>query len=510
MNAPVPTASLAVKTAKGAGWIIGWRFATRILGIVNTLVLARLLVPADFGLVAIATSFSLAIDGLAEIGVQDALIREKSLDLTMYDTGFTMNIIRGVLTALIILAAAHPIANFFSDPRLTNVLYVLALAMFLSSLENIGIVDFNRALAFEKEFKLFVVPRIAGIIAGMTTAWFWPSYWALMVGIFTTRSMRMAFTYAMHPYRPSLTMRAWRRMLAFSTWSWVLAVTVLIRERINTFVIGRLLGPAPVGIYGVAWEVGFAPTAELLAPLCRALFPSFSALRNHEGDIANAYFRAISVATLVTMPASLGIALIADPLVRLALGDRWIAAIPVIQMFAVIGVVRVSAEISGTLLRVYGLQQEQVRIIWVSVLVRLVLAIILVRQLGLVGGALAAVASILIEEAGFLLVTFRRFRLRAIDLLLSNWRCGVASAAMAATVLAVQYQQGTLHGGVHVGLGGLSIDVVAGAVSYTVVLLAAWLACGRPSGAETYLIDILRQGRRMARARRGGFREPLQ
>ncbi len=309
----------------------------------------------------------------------------------------------------------------------------------------------------------------------MTTAWFWQSYWALVVGIFTTRVLRMAFTYAMHPYRPRLTMRAWRRMVVFSTWSWALAVTMLIRDRIDAFVIGRMLGATQVGIYSVGWEIGFAPTVELVAPLCRALFPSFSALRNREGDIANAYFRAVSAAMIVTMPASLGIALIADPLVRLAFGERWAAAIPVMQLFALVGVLRVSAIVSSTLLRVYGLQQVQIHITWISLVVRLALAIFLVSRFGLIGGALAAVVSVLIEEAGLLLATFRRFKLRAVDLLASNWRCGLASVAMAAAVLVVQSWQGTLRGGVPAGAGGLAVDVLAGAVSYTIALLAAWL-----------------------------------
>jgi O-antigen/teichoic acid export membrane protein len=424
----------------------------------------------------------------------------------MYDTGFTLNAIRGVLTSLIILAGAHPVASFFGDSRLTYILWALALAMLLSSLENIGIVDFNRELAFDKEFKLFVVPRIAGIVVGMTTAWFWPSYWALVVVIFTTRVLRMAFTYAMHPYRPGLTIRAWRRMLAFSTWSWVLAVTLLIRDRIDAFVIGRMLGPTQVGIYSIAWEIGFAPTVELVAPFCRALFPSFSALRNREGDIADAYFRAVSAAMLVTMPASLGIALIADPLVRLAFGERWIGAIPVMQIFALVGVLRVSAIVSSTLLRVYGLQQVQVHITWVSLVVRLAFAIVLVSRFGLIGGAFAAVASVLIEEAGMLLATFRRFRLRAVDLLLSNWRCGLASVAMTAAVLAVQYYQGTLPGGARAGFGNMAFDVLAGAASYTTVLLAAWLAAGQPRGAETYVMDVMRQAMRVLRARRGLIR----
>ncbi len=496
MSKPGGTASLSVATAKGAGWIIGWRFATRLLGIANTLLLVRLLVPGDFGLVAIATSFSQAIDGLAEIGVQDALIREKSLDRAMYDTAFTLNLMRGVMAGLVIFAGAQPVAEFFGDPRLQSILMALALAMFLSSLENIGIVDFQREFAFDKEFQLLVVPRIAGIIAAMTTAWFWPSYWALVIGIFVTRALRAGFSYTMHPYRPRLTISAWRRLLAFSTWAWVLSIVQLIKERVDAFVIGRLLGPTQVGIYSIGWEIGIAPSVELVLPLCRALFPGFSALRNREGDIADAYFRAISVAMLVTMPASLGIALIADPLVRLAFGARWIAAIPVVQVFALLGVLRVTTAISGTLLRVYGLQQVQVRITSVAVVVRFVLLIVLVSQIGIVGGALAAAASSVVEEVSFLVTTFRRFRLRARDLLLSNWRCAIAATGMAGAVLGLQFWRGTLGGDVPAGLSDLALDVVTGVVCYAMLLLAAWLVSGRPRSAETYAIDVLRQAGR--------------
>jgi hypothetical protein len=105
-----------------------------------------------------------------------------------------------------------------------------------------------------------------------------------------------------------------------------------------------------------------------------------------------------------------------------------------------------------------------------------------------------------------LLATFRRFRLRAVDLLLSNWRCGLASVAMTAAVLAVQYYQGTLPGGARAGFGNMAFDVLAGAASYTTVLLAAWLAAGQPRGAETYVMDVMRQAMRVLRARRGLIR----
>lgn len=121
---------------------MGWRLASTLLGIVNTLVLVRDLVPSDFGLVTLATSFSLAVDGLSYLGLQEALVRERSLDRSLYDTGFTMNGLRGLLTALIIAAcAAWPASRFFGDMRLVPIFLVLAVGLFMSSSENIGTVD---------------------------------------------------------------------------------------------------------------------------------------------------------------------------------------------------------------------------------------------------------------------------------------------------------------------------------------------------------------------------------
>src|SRR6202012_3941438 len=103
--------SLTTRTARGAGWVVGWRLATRLLGTISTLLLVRLLVPGDFGLVAIATTFSQAVDGLADIGVDNALIREPSVDRAMYDTGFTLALIRGIASSVLISLCAWPVAR---------------------------------------------------------------------------------------------------------------------------------------------------------------------------------------------------------------------------------------------------------------------------------------------------------------------------------------------------------------------------------------------------------------
>ena len=120
MDTEVPgTPSVGSRVAKGTGWVVAWRIASRNLGLLSTLILVRLLKPEDFGLVTLAAGFTNSVEMLSTIGVQDALVREAAPTRDMYDTAFSINLVRGLLTALIIVAIAWPTADFFGDAELT-------------------------------------------------------------------------------------------------------------------------------------------------------------------------------------------------------------------------------------------------------------------------------------------------------------------------------------------------------------------------------------------------------
>ena len=208
--------SLAEKTVRGAGWMVTWRFATRTLGALSTFVLARLLSPMDFGLVALAGAFARAIDAMATLGIQDVMLREKNPDDAYYSTGFTLGLIRTGCAALVIVAAAYPVGRFFGDERLGFILLILGPLLVLESCENVGALEFRRHFRFDRDFILFMVPRVASVIVTIGTALITHSYWSLVAGIVVLRVTRVVLSYAMHPFRPRLTLVAWRRMLARS------------------------------------------------------------------------------------------------------------------------------------------------------------------------------------------------------------------------------------------------------------------------------------------------------
>jgi O-antigen/teichoic acid export membrane protein len=476
------------RTAKGAGWIIGWRMATRTLGLVSTLILARLLLPADFGLVAVATAFVSSLDALSLLGVDDALIRIKSPARAVYDTAFTINLIRGVATAVLLLVLAQPIAHFFNEPRLSNVMLALAVGSVISGCHNIGTIDFRRNIDFQKEFRLFVIPRAASVLTTVTCAFLFRSYWALVVGILTGRGMLAGYSYILHPFRPRVTLSAWRELASFSFWTWLLSIVSVVRDRMDSFFVARALDARAVGMFAVATEIASLPTTEFVTPLGTATFAGFAAAKHAGGSTGETYLRVIGVVAALTMPAGVGISLLADPVVRLALGPNWLQAVPVIQVAAVIGTTTVFGIISNSLFSAHAYLSVLFRVSVASTLLRVAMLMLLVPRYGIMGATFASGIGMFCEYSTYVVLTCRRFGLSAADFAARIWRTILATSAMAGGMAAAG-----LGWAAHPGtpfeqalrlLGGSLV----GAAMYTATLAILWAGVGRPIGPETDLV----------------------
>lgn len=491
---PLSTGAILHKTARGAGWVIGWRMSRRLLGFINLLVLARLLVPADFGVVALAAGLAGSLDALATVGVEDALVREQALNRALYDTGFTMNVLRGLLTGGVLAALAVPAAWFFRDPRLTDVILVLAALTMAAGFTNIGTVDFRRDLAFQKEFALLAIPRIAGFLVTLAIALQWRSYWALVAGIATNRLLQLGQSYVMHPYRPRISLRSWRRIIRFSLWSWAMSVTISLKDRTDNFLIGHVLGDAAVGTYALALEIGDLPSSELVGPLTRACYSSFAASRASGQGNREVYVRILAVVALFSVPASIGLSAVADVAVRLLLGANWLQAIPLVQAFGLFGSVAVFGMLSYNLLSVYGVFAAQFRVLVLSATVRLTLLLIFIWRLGLMGAILAAGTGVVIEFFGYFSIALVRFQIAPRDLARTLWRIVLGSAAMSVALSATGLGWASASGDTALGLLRVLMEAVAlGVLTYGGVVTGAWLAVGRPEGAEADLLALFRK-----------------
>lgn len=489
------SASIRERTLIGAGWMILWRVATRLLGFVSTLVLARVLVPADFGLVAIATTYIAAFDAFSIFGLQDAIIRSPEYDRHMLDTAFTLSVVRGFLNTLIIAGTAPIAAHFFAEPRLVPLLLVLALFPALEGTENIGIVEFRRDFRFEREFQLFLLPRLVSVVFTIVTALLFHSYWVLVLGNLVLRLVRWVLTYAMHPYRPRWSFAAWRKLVGFSFWTWAATIADFGRDRSWMIVLGRFLDTFQVGVFMMAIEIGSLPLNEIVVPACRALFSGFTAARNEAGNFGYAFHRTIGVIALPILPATIGMSAVASYIVDLALGPQWLSAGMVIAWVAASSPLALLSLIGSTAMLVSGKVRNNFMIGGAYAVVGIVVCGAAALYYGLWGVAVSRAALAAVEGVIYAAVTSRTVGMSARDWVTSSWRPVLATAAMGLALYFSGY--GWIAPS---GSGGMeealrcADAILLGAGVYGVTLLLFWAIAGCPEGAETFVLDLVPLG----------------
>jgi len=159
------------------------RWGRRMIGLVSTLILARLLTPEDFGIVAMAATVASLLEMLTWTGVDLALIREREPTREHYDTAWTIKILQGVLVALLVLASAPIAAMVFDEPRVAGALALLSLRPVLDGLQNIGVVDFRRDLDFGKEFRFGMYQKLMSFSVVVVLAITLRNYWVMIIGM---------------------------------------------------------------------------------------------------------------------------------------------------------------------------------------------------------------------------------------------------------------------------------------------------------------------------------------
>ncbi len=483
---------LGHRIATGATWIVLQRLAVRIIGLISTVILARLLVPADFGLVALATTMLAVLETLLELGFDLALIQKQSADRSQYDTAWTLSIARGVLTALLFVAAAYPLADFYNDPRLATVVMWLAAIALMSGFQNIGIVEFRMELQFEREFRLLVISKVAAFIVTLALAWHWRDYRALVAGIITGKAVAFLLSYTMHPYRPRLSLKGATPFLHFSKWLLVNNLIVLIRQRMDTFVVGKMSSATALGHYTVAYEISNLATTELIWPISRALFPGFAKMQGNPARLADGFVASLGIMFFLGAPLAVGVGLVAEHIVRIFLGAQWMPVVPLIQVLSLYGFLNLPVANGQAIYLAIGRPDL---ITWRGLPSVIVLPPALiggVYYLGPVGAAWGLVLSAAIGLVVHFWLIKRQLTVTAKGIVGALWRPSVALCAMAAVVLVIDRawpDEETLTSDLIQTL----ILVIAGALTYFGTVALLWLGAGRPDGTERRILATVEE-----------------
>ncbi len=189
---------------RGAAWMMGMRVVERLLGFVSTIIVVRLLMPDDFGLVAIATLVILFSERMGEAGRGLAIIRHPNPTREYMNSAWTTYILVSLVLGTFVVFSAPWVALAFNEPRAELLVYVLATRVYMMGFGNIGVVMFRKELNFAKDFKLGIYTKLIAIIVRITLVLVLMNYWALVIGSLIARLLTICVTYYIHPFRPRI------------------------------------------------------------------------------------------------------------------------------------------------------------------------------------------------------------------------------------------------------------------------------------------------------------------
>jgi PST family polysaccharide transporter len=483
----------AARVARSAVWVLATRWTVRLIGMVSVIVLARLLLPEDFGVVAIASTCILIIDGLSDFDVSKALIRSPELDRALLDTAWTLALARGVLAAVIMLLAAPLLAAFMNDARLAPVVSVLALTPVLYGLQNPKFVTFERALNFSRHSLVMVSQKLTSLAVSVSVALIYRNYWALILGTVAAALVNLGLSYLLIPHRPRFCLARVRELFAFSGWMSLESAISTLSLHLDNFIIGHLMGIRETGVYYMSRQIALLPTDNLIHPINHVLFPSFSEVAADRAQLRRIALEAIGITASAGLAICIGFALVADEFVHLVLGEQWVAIIPYLQILVpVLGLQAIFATAQPMVMAVGDTRALFVNAMLYS-LIRLPAFALATVWFGLDG----AVWSLVFSGSCYCLLRYRlmygALQIGPLELWREIARPITATLAMVLVVMTLQRLTGHLPVMMLHPMLTMLFEIAAGGVAFCAVHGGLWILLGKPAGIERRIDQLFRR-----------------
>lgn len=470
---------------RGSIWMIALRWSVRGIGLVSTVILARLLTPTDFGIVAMGSLVAGLLAVFTELGTWQLLIRKKGPLRSHYDTAWTIGLIQSIFLAAILFVFAPFAALYFDEPRVTEVIRWLSLSSVISGFKNIGVINFRKELDFNKDFRFELLLKISAFVATVSLAFYLKTYWALVFGVISGRVAEVIWSYIMHPYRPRLSLAEWREFVSFSLWVAPAGIANFFNQKSDVFIVGYVANTAQMGVYNVASELSRMATSGIVVPMWRALFPNYATLADKPERLAEAFLNTVRTTSVICISCGVGVAVVAEDLVFLILGDQWASAVPLVRWLAIFGLLAsLSFVLSSHIFIVTGKERYMFMLNWL----RLLIFAPSVAIAGYTGGVEAVAIATVVSTASFLFIAMFCVQvavpIRPHEIMLTMVRPLISSAVMVLVIAQIDFSTGE-------HAADLLANVILGAAVFSVTLLALWFVSGRPAGPEKYCLDYI-------------------
>ncbi|HEX7022670.1 MAG TPA: lipopolysaccharide biosynthesis protein, partial [Trueperaceae bacterium] len=348
--------TLKEKTLRGLAWTGIQNWGSRALTFVVFLLLARLLTPEDFGVVALATVFIAFAQVFVDQGFAEALIQREDLEPGHLDTAFWANLGLGVLLSALSFVAAPLVATLFDEPKLIAVVRWLSLLFVLRALAGVQAAiltrDFDfRALAFRR-----LMGVMAGGVLGVVMAVMGFGVWSLVGQQLCGALVEAGVLWWASDWAPGwgLGREYFKDLFSFGINITGTNLLNFANRRSDDLLIGYFLGPVALGYYTVAYRLLLILTDLLANTINQVALPAFARLQKEPKRLLDAFYKATNLASLVAFPCFVGLAVLAPELTRGVFGEKWLPSVPVMQVLALIGILHSVFNLNAPLMVAVG------------------------------------------------------------------------------------------------------------------------------------------------------------
>jgi O-antigen/teichoic acid export membrane protein len=490
------------RVARSAAFMIAGRLVVRSLSIVSMLLIARLLLPEDFGLVALAAAAIAFAEVLSVTNYALVLVRRPDVTRDLYDAAWTLNLLRSLLLGSIVAASAHWQAAWLGDERVAAILMVVALGIALDGFTSIGMARLQRELRFDLIFRFQVIGKLVAFAFAIFFALILQNYWCLVLGNLAAKVVCVPYSYSLAPHRPRPTLRGAGQLMQFSGWMLTINLLTTADAHGSNMMLGRWAGVQALGSYQMAYFLAAVPVHEVGVPVRQPIYSGYAQVQHDMAMLRRHFLGGFGLIATLLIPLSVGIAVTAPLVGRIALGPSWSHVTTLIVLCALYSLVEAMAAFSTNVFFVLDRLKPYVRTLAILVGLRLPLVLLGVMYWGALGMAVVMLATALPSALLWHSQVCRLLGHRLRDVAAETWRSLAAAGVMAVVVLAVSPPGDAALMGLGEALHRFIVLAVFGAVTHVGSQALLWWLSGRPDGAELRVIDLARRALRTFRSRR--------
>jgi PST family polysaccharide transporter len=408
--------------------------------LVTTAILARLLSPNDFGLVGMATITTGFISIFSDLGTSAAIIQRKQISDSLVSTLFWVNGIIGLLASLILLLCAPLVARFYQEPRVTEVLRVLALTFIISGFSIAHKAILERNIAFDILAKIEIISVVLASIIGIGSAFFGFAVWSLVLQMLFSVSTTSILLWTKSHWKPQFVfcLSDLREVGSYSLNLTGFSIFNYFARNADYILIGRFLGSQELGYYTLAYRLMLYPLQNISSVIGRVMFPVLSQVQDDNVEFRRVYLKAIAKISLITFPLMTGLCVLAEPFVLTFFGQQWRPVIILLIILSPLGMIQSLATTVGFIYNVKG--RTDWLFIWGIVTGFLaIISFVFGLQWGIIGVASAyAIYYILLVTYPCFAIPFRLIELPMSEFGSFIWRPLVASTIMLIAILGIK------------------------------------------------------------------------